>query len=81
MAGTREHRNSKLDNGDHFLSSVEGVAVKNMKINGCGGEGIRLRYLVTHCTLFHNRITSTAYYGFKFGCKGDQGIKNGEDIL
>lgn len=70
----------KLDNGDHFLSSCDGVVVKNMKINNCGGEGIRLRYFVTHCTLFHNRITSTGCYDFKFGKKGDQGIKNGEGI-
>ncbi|CAM9734378.1 unnamed protein product, partial [Laminaria digitata] len=80
IRGTREHRNLKLDNGDHFLSSCDGVVVKNMKINNCGGEGIRLRYFVTHCTLFHNRITSTGCYDFKFGKKGDQGIKNGEGV-
>lgn len=49
-----------------------------MKIYNCGGEGIRLRYFVTNCTIFHNRITSTGCYDFKFG--GDQGIKNGEGI-
>lgn len=76
--GTREHRNLKKDNGDHFLSSVDGVVVKNMKINNCGGEGIRLRYFVTNCTLFHNCITSTGCFDFKFG--GDQGKKNGEGI-
>lgn len=78
FSGTREHRNLKLDNGDHLLSSVDGCVVKNMKINNCGGEGIRLRYFVTRCTLFHNRITSTGCFDFKF--EGNQGIKNGEGI-
>eukprot|EP00904_Undaria_pinnatifida_P009226 jgi/Undpi1/5433/HiC_scaffold_2.g00712.m1 len=78
IRGTREHRNLKLDNGDHLLSSVDGCVVKNMKINNCGGEGIRLRYFVTRCTLFHNRITSTGCFDFKFGV--NRGIKNGEGI-
>ena len=78
FSGTREHRNLKLDNGDHLLSSVDGCVVKNMKINNCGGEGIRLRYFVTRCTLFHNRITSTGCFDFKFGV--NRGIKNGEGI-
>lgn len=76
--GTRNHRSLTKDNGDHYNSSVDGVIVKNMKIYNCGGEGIRLRYFVTNCTLFHNRITSTGCYDFKFG--GDQGKKNGEGI-
>lgn len=66
------------DDGAHYRSSVDGVVVKNMKINSCGGEGVRLRYFVTNCTLFHNRITSTGCFDFKFD--GDQGIKNGEGI-
>lgn len=76
--GNRNHRSLTKENGDHYVSAVDGVIVKNMKIYNCGGEGIRLRYFVTNCTLFHNRITSTGCYDFKFG--GEQGLKNGEGI-
>ncbi|CAN0114622.1 unnamed protein product [Ectocarpus sp. 13 AM-2016] len=50
-----------------------------MKIYNCGGEGIRIRYFVTNCVVFHNRITSTGCYDFKFD-EGDHGTKNGEGI-
>ncbi|CAM9421254.1 unnamed protein product, partial [Ascophyllum nodosum] len=80
IRGVRPHRALTKENGDRYVSAVDGCVVKNMKIYNCGGEGIRLRYFVTNTTIYHNRITSTGRYDFIDGECCDGGKKNGEGI-
>lgn len=63
-------------NGGHFLSSVNGILVKNMVLRNSGEEAVRLKYFATKCCIQNSQISSTGRYDFKFG--GSEG--NGEGI-
>eukprot|EP00752_Nemacystus_decipiens_P012997 g11499.t2 len=58
IKGKRNHRSLTKHNGERYLSSVDGVIVKNMKIYNFNIGGIYLSYFATNCMLFHNCITS-----------------------
>ena len=71
-SGNRKHRSLAKRNGERYLSSVDGVVVKNTSIYNFRSCGIKIQYFVTNCVLFHNCITSSGGEGIgecSFRCR------------
>ncbi|CAM9465330.1 unnamed protein product [Ectocarpus sp. 6 AP-2014] len=59
-----------------YVSTLDGLVVRNMKLANAGGECIRLRDHVTYAEVHHNNITDCGIYDFRIYGDG----KNGEGL-
>ncbi|CAM9196305.1 unnamed protein product [Ectocarpus sp. 13 AM-2016] len=59
-----------------YISTLDGLVIRNMKLANAGGECIRLRDHVTRAEVHHNNITDCGIYDFRMYGDG----KNGEGL-
>ncbi|ACH46790.1 putative nosD copper-binding protein [Feldmannia species virus] len=64
------------ENGGEYQSSLDGVVVKGMQIQDCGGECLRVRSFATNVEIYGNRIEGCGRDDFHLGGSS----KNGEAI-